>query len=106
MSRLLRLEYPGAIYHVTSRGDRREPIYDDDDDRLKWLETLSKVPERFNWRIHAYCLTDNHYHVVVETPDGNLSKGMRQLNGVYTQALIANTTELDRYSRVDTKRSW
>lgn len=85
MARPLRLEYPGALYHVTSRGDRREPIYDDDGDRTNWLEVLSKVCQRFNWRVHAYCLMDNHYHIVIETPEGNLSKGMRQLNGVYTQ---------------------
>ena len=85
MVRPLRLEYAGAIYHVTSRGDRREPICENNDDRKSWLETLASVCERFNWRVHAYCLMDNHYHLVVETIDGNLSKGMRQLNGVYTQ---------------------
>ncbi|MBQ0721376.1 MAG: transposase [Gammaproteobacteria bacterium] len=85
MARPLRLEFAGAIYHLTSRGDRREAIYDDDDDRLQWLETLARVCARFNWRVHAYCLMDNHYHLVVETAEGNLSKGMRQLNGVYTQ---------------------
>ena len=85
MARPLRLEYAGAIYHVTSRGDRREAIYDDDIDRSEWLETLSGVCARYHWRVHAYCLMDNHYHLVVETPEGNLSKGMRQLNGVYTQ---------------------
>ncbi len=85
MARPLRLEYAGAIYHVTSRGDRREPIYDDDDDRTQWLEVLAKVCKRYNWRVHAYCLMGNHYHLVIETPEGNLSKGMRQLNGVYTQ---------------------
>ena len=85
MARPLRLEIPGSVYHVTSRGDRREPIYDDDDDRTRWLEVVSQVCDRFNWRVHAYCQMDNHYHVVIETPDANLSKGMRQLNGVYTQ---------------------
>ena len=70
---------------MTSRGDRREDIFDDDADRRRWLEIINAVCERFNWRIHAYCLMDNHYHLVVETIDGNLSKGMRQLNGVYTQ---------------------
>ncbi len=85
MARPLRLEYKGALYHVTSRGDRREDIFEDDDDRLQWLANLGKVCSRFNWRIHAYCLMDNHYHLVVETADANLSKGMRQLNGVYTQ---------------------
>lgn len=86
MARPLRIEYAGAIYHVTSRGDRREAIYLDDKDREQWLELLGLVCERFNWRCHAWCLMDNHYHVVIETVDGNLSRGMRQLNGVYTQA--------------------
>jgi len=85
MARPLRIEYAGAIYHITSRGDRREAIYLDDKDREQWLEIFGAVCERFNWRCHAWCLMDNHYHVVVETIDGNLSKGMRQLNGVYTQ---------------------
>ena len=85
MARPLRLEFPGAIYHITSRGDRQEAIYEDDADRHQWLDILSRVCERYNWRVHAYCLMDNHYHIVLETADGNLSKGMRQLNGVYTQ---------------------
>ena len=86
MARPLRIEYAGAIYHVTSRGDRREAIYLNDEDRCSWLEIFGSVCERFNWRCHAWCLMDNHYHIVVETVEGNLSKGMRQLNGVYTQA--------------------
>ena len=85
MARPLRIEYAGALYHVTSRGDRREDIYLDDEDRQAWLEVISQVCERFNWRCHAWCLMDNHYHLVIETVEGNLSKGMRQLNGVYTQ---------------------
>ena len=86
MSRPLRLEFSGALYHVTSRGDRREPIYEDDEDRALFLETLGRVVVDFNWVCHGYCLMSNHYHLVVETPDGNLAKGMRQLNGVFTQA--------------------
>lgn len=86
MARPLRIEFAGALYHVTSRGDRREPIFEDDEDRVKFLNVLAEVVERFNWLCHAYCLMTNHYHLVVETPDGNLSKGMRQLNGMYTQA--------------------
>lgn len=85
MARPLRLEFPGAIYHVTSRGDRQEAIYEGDADRQQWLDILSKICERYNWRVHAYCLMDNHYHILLETAGGNLSKGMRQLNGVYTQ---------------------
>lgn len=68
-----------------SRGDRREDIFWDDDDRTIFLETLGDVVSRFNWQCHAYCLMDNHYHLMIATPDGNLSKGMRHLNGVFTQ---------------------
>ena len=85
MARPLRIEFAGALYHVTSRGDRREDIYLDDGDRQLFLEVLEAVCERFNWEVHAYCLMSNHYHLLVETPDGNLSRGMRHLNGVYTQ---------------------
>lgn len=85
MSRPLRIELAGGIYHVTSRGDRREDIYLYDIDREKWLDLFGQVCKRYNWKCHAYCLMSNHYHIVVETIEGNLSKGMRQLNGVYTQ---------------------
>lgn len=85
MARPLRLEFPGALYHVTSRGDRREDIYLDDADRKEWLSVLAMVCHRYNWIVHSYCQMTNHYHLVVETVEGNLSAGMRQLNGVYTQ---------------------
>ncbi|MFW2439887.1 MAG: REP-associated tyrosine transposase [Arenicellales bacterium] len=86
MARPLRIEFPGALYHVTSRGDRKEDIYDDDKDRYLFLSTLEKVIKQYNWRCYAYCMMTNHYHLIIETPDGNLSSGMRQLNGVFTQA--------------------
>jgi putative transposase len=85
MARPLRPEFAGALYHVTSRGNGQEDVYLSDDDRLVWLETLARVCERFNWICHAYCQMGDHYHLLIETPDANLSKGMRQLNGVYTQ---------------------
>lgn len=85
MARPLRTELASGLYHVTARGDRREAIYFSDDDREAWLEILGGVCGRFNWRCHAWCQMANHYHLVVETPEGNLAKGMRQLNGVYTQ---------------------
>jgi len=85
MARPLRLEFAGALYHITSRGDRREDIFEDDADRADFLSVLGDVCAQHNWVCHAYCLMSNHYHLLVETPDGNLSKGMRQLNGVYTQ---------------------
>lgn len=85
MARPLRIEYPGALYHVTARGNARDTIFFDEPDRLTFLEVYAHVVQRFNWRCHAYCLMSNHYHFVLETPDANLSQGMRQLNGVYTQ---------------------
>lgn len=86
MARPLRIEFPGAVYHVTSRGNARADIFDDDSDRQRFLSILGQVVKRFNWLCHAYCLMGNHYHLLIETPEGNLSAGMRQLNGVYTQA--------------------
>ena len=85
MARPLRIEYPGAVYHVTSRGNARRKIYLDDDDREMFLATLAWVVERFGWICHSYCLLGNHFHLLIETPKPNLSLGMRQLNGVYTQ---------------------
>jgi REP-associated tyrosine transposase len=86
MARPLRIEYDGALYHLTSRGNDRKAIFRDNSDRELFLNTLARVTERYHWICHGYCLMNNHYHLVIETPDGNLSKGMRQLNGVYTQA--------------------
>ena len=85
MARPLRLEFPGAIYHVTSRGDRREPIFEDDEDRDVFLAVVAQAMERFDAVALAYCLMDNHYHLVIHTRRGNLSRLMQQLNGVYTQ---------------------
>jgi putative transposase len=85
VARPLRIEYDGAVYHVTSRGNEKKAIFRDEEDRELFLNILKDVNVRFNWLCHAYCLMNNHYHLVIETPDGNLSKGMRQLNGMYTQ---------------------
>lgn len=86
MARPLRIEYAGAVYHVTSRGNARQDIVADDGDRKQFFTLLAHVVDRFGWRCHAYCLMDNHYHLLIETPRPNLSQGMRQLNGRYTQA--------------------
>ena len=85
MARALRVQYDGAIYHATSRGNERRPVFRDNADRRDFLDLLRMVNERYNWLCHAYCLMTNHYHLVIETVDGELSVGMRQLNGVYTQ---------------------
>jgi putative transposase len=84
MARPLRIQYAEAVYHVTSRGNARRPIFKDDKDRGMLLNILEEVNDRYHWLCHAYCFMSNHYHLVIETPDGNLSKGMRHLNGVYT----------------------
>ena len=86
MSRPLRLDHPGAVWHVTSRGNERRPIFRDDRDRETWLGLLAGAGALCAWRIHGYVLMGNHYHLMVETPEATLSRGMRQLNGVYTQA--------------------
>lgn len=86
MSRPLRLEFPGAVWHVTSRGNERREVFRDDRDRERFLSVLSRTVELFRWRVHAYVLMGNHYHLLFETPEPTLSRGMRQLNGVYTQA--------------------
>ena len=85
MTRPLRIEFPGAVYHIMSRGDRRHDIFCDDVDRRCFLHILAKEVLQQRWRLYAYCLMGNHYHLLVETPDANLVVGMRRLNGVYTQ---------------------
>ncbi len=85
MSRPLRLEFEGALWHVTSRGNERREIYRDDRDREQFLEILSRVVAMFRWRLYAWVLMNNHYHLLLETPEPSLSRGMRQLNGIYTQ---------------------
>ncbi|VXB65419.1 transposase [Massilia sp. 9I] len=87
MTRPLRLEFPGALYHVTSRGNRSSPIYRNDSDRRAWLDVLALVCERHNFVIHSFCQMTNHYHLLVETVEANLSHGMRQLNGLYSQLI-------------------
>jgi len=84
MARKLRVEYPGAIYHVMNRGDRREPIFKDDKDRQCFVATLGEVCEKTGWEVHAFCLMPNHFHLVVETPQANLVAGMKWFLGTYT----------------------
>jgi putative transposase len=86
MVRPLRIEYPGAVYHITSRGDRREPIAKDDLDRATFLSILAQAFDRFDAHAWAYCLMGNHYHLVIRTRQANLSRLMRHVNGVYTQS--------------------
>jgi putative transposase len=84
MARKLRVEYAGAIYHVINRGDRREPIVRDDQDRLRFLDTLGEACSKTGWEVHAWCLMENHFHLVIETPTPNLVAGMKWFLGTYT----------------------
>ena len=84
MARPLRIQYPGAFYHVTSRGNERKKVFKSQRDREKFLEYLESSTQRYDAVIHAYCLMDNHYHLLLETPLGNLSQIMQHINGAYT----------------------
>ena len=85
MARTLRIEYEGAVYHVTNRGNGQEVIYHDDADRKAFLGIMGDVAVQFGWRIYTYCLMGNHYHLLLETPQPNLSKGMKELDQQYTR---------------------
>ena len=85
MTRPLRIDFPGAVYHVTSRGNRRSAIFEDDTDASLFLKVLGEALQRFNAQVLAYCLMTNHYHLVIVTAQGGLSLLMRQINGVYSQ---------------------
>jgi len=85
MARPPRIEYPGAIHHVTNRGNCKQEIYINDYMRQRFTQLLQEVVEKYDWQCHAYCLMNNHYHLLIETKDTNLSKGMQELNGRYAQ---------------------
>lgn len=85
MARPIRIQYPGAVYHVMARGNHGRAVFGDDADRQEFLETLAEACEKTGWRIHAYVLMGNHYHLLVETPEPNLVAGMKWLQGTYTQ---------------------
>ena len=89
MARKARVEFAGAVYHVLDRGDRREPIFKDDADRRRFLETLAEVCQRTGWRVHAYVLMSNHYHFLLETPEANLIAGMRWFQTMWTMRFNA-----------------
>ena len=85
MARSRRRLIAGGIYHVTCRGNRKEPIFLSDGDRIFFLELVKKVTARRRWLIHSYCLMQNHYHLLLETPEADLSAGMQTINGEYAQ---------------------
>jgi len=85
MTRPLRIEFEGAVYHITSRGNAKQAIFLDEKDFAGFLRVLCYVVKRYHFILHTFCLMNNHYHLLIETPYGNLSRGMRQLNGLHTQ---------------------
>jgi putative transposase len=85
MPRKIRVQYPGAMYHVMNRGDQREAIFRTDKDRELFLATLEEACRKTEWEVHAYCLMSNHFHLVIETPNPNLVVGMKWMLGVYTK---------------------
>ena len=85
MARPIRIQYPGAVYHVVARGNHGQAIFGDNTDRKVFLETVGETCQKTGWRIHAYVLMDDHYHLLVETPEANLVAGMKWLQGTYTQ---------------------
>lgn len=87
MPRQQRIEYPGAVYHVMARGDRRESIVQNDEDRQMWWRTLAEACEKTGWRVHAWVLMSNHFHLALETPEPNLVAGMRWMQNTYTRRL-------------------
>ena len=105
MARSIRIEYPGASYHVMARGNRREAIFVDDDDRRFFLRCLAEVCEKTGWRVHAWVLMDNHYHLFIETPEANLVEGMKWFQNTVTRRFNTRHREWgrlfgDRYKSV------
>ena len=84
MARPLRIEFEGAFNHVTARGNARQKIFLDDADRQTFIDNLGRVSQRFDWRVWAWCLMGNHYHLLIETRKPTLAKGMREVNGIYS----------------------
>lgn len=84
MARQLRMEFEGAFYHITSRGNQRGSVYFEDKDKERFLEILSRTKERYGYLLHAYALMDNHYHLMIETPRANIAQTMQNINTSYT----------------------
>jgi REP element-mobilizing transposase RayT len=104
MARPLRIEYPGAFYHITARGNERKDIFKSVRDREKFLCYLQSATERYGAVIHAYCLMNNHYHLLLETPCGNLSQIMRHINGAYTTYFNMKRRRAGHFCRGDSRR--
>ncbi|MBI9086624.1 MAG: transposase [Desulfobacterales bacterium] len=96
MARSLRISFEGAFYHVTSHGNERKPVFKSKRDREKFLEYLESATERYTAVVHAFCLMDNHYHLLIETPAGNLPQIMPHINGAHASRRTKKKIEEDR----------
>ncbi|MBW3563812.1 MAG: transposase [Acidobacteria bacterium] len=106
MSRQLRIDFPDAIHHITSRGNERRIIYRDDRDRLRFLEILEEVVILRRWILHAWVLMSNHYHLLIETPEVGLSRGMKKLNESYARWFNERHRRVGHLSRAGSRTSW
>jgi REP element-mobilizing transposase RayT len=106
MARKLRIQYAGAVYHVMNRGDRREEIFRDDQDRRRFLEALAEACGKTGWQVHAYCLMPNHFHLAVETPTGNLVAGMKWFLALTQRGSTGGTSSSATCSAADTRLWW
>lgn len=106
MTRPLRISYPGAIYHIINRGSRRERIFRRRNDRLEFLSKIQSACEKYNAMVHAYCLMDNHYHLLIETLEGDISSIMQKFNRDMPTGFVQNTNRSDLFSRGDTSLCW
>src|SRR5213082_635326 len=105
MARPLRVQYPGAVYHVMARGNQGRDLFRDDQDRQRWLKALAEACQKTGWRVHAYVLMSNHYHLLVDAPEGNLVAGMKWLQAAYTQRYNPGTKCSGICFRAGTRRS-
>ena len=99
MTRPLRIQYPGAWYHIMNRGKNGESIFLEDADRITFIDLLKETASMWNMKIVAYCLMSNHYHLLIQTPDANISRCMRHINGLYTQYFNRAYKKTGLYSR-------
>ena len=106
MARPLRIEYEGAFYHVMNRGLERREILQEERDYEKFLELLGDTHQQYHFNVHSYCLMPNHYHLYLETPQGDLSRGMRHIDGVYRKYSTSEEDEWGRCFKGDTKQLW
>ena len=106
MARPLRLQFPGAVYHVMACGNHAQPIFRGDQDRRRWLKTLGEACVKTGWQVHAFGLMGDHYHLQLQTPEANLVAGMKWLQGTFTQRYHGRHRCFGTCSKAAIRRSW